>query len=119
MTQETASPQTELQLTVTEAAAAYFRTKIAEQDATAIHLSVKKSGCTGYGYVMNEVHAPQADDDIELTLQGITFYVSKLASAMIQGSEIDFVTKGLSKTIEINNPNVTISCGCGSSFSVE
>lgn len=116
MTQEAISPK--LQLSITEAAAHFFEEKIAEQSASAIHLSVKKSGCTGYGYVIDAVNEPQ-EGDIELTLQGITFYVSKLASAMINGSEIDFVTKGLSKTIEFNNPNVTISCGCGSSFSVE
>lgn len=118
MTLEVFKPNAELSLTLTETAADFFRQKMAGQSATAIRLSVKKSGCTGYAYVIDAVNAGE-DGDKEMTLQNITIYISEQAGEMINGSEIDLVTQGLNKNIAFNNPNVTNSCGCGSSFSIE
>lgn len=118
MALEVFNPNAGLTLTLTDTAANFFRKKMAGQSAAAIRLSVKKSGCTGYAYVIDTVDVGE-DGDSELSLQGITFYISEQAGSMIDGSEIDLVTQGLNKSIAFNNPNVTASCGCGSSFSVE
>ncbi|PIE44903.1 MAG: iron-sulfur cluster assembly accessory protein [Gammaproteobacteria bacterium] len=118
MTVEFFKPDAGLTLTLTEAAANFFRKKIAGQSAAAIRLSVKKSGCTGYAYVIDAVNEGQTGDS-EMVLQGITLYVSEQAGEMINGSEIDLVKQGLNRNIVFNNPNVTNSCGCGSSFSVD
>lgn len=118
MALEVFNPNAGLTLTLTDAAANFFRKKMAGQSATAIRLSVKKSGCTGYAYVIDAVDAGEQGDS-ELTLQDIKFYISEQAGEMINGSEIDLVTQGLNKSIAFNNPNITNSCGCGSSFSVE
>ncbi len=118
MALEVFNPHSELSLSITQAAADFFRKKLSGRDATAIRLSVKKSGCTGYAYVIDTVTGGE-DGDIELVLDGITFYVTEKAKSMINGSEIDLVTQGLNKSIAFHNPNVTASCGCGSSFSVE
>ncbi len=118
MTVEIFNPDAGLTLTLTEAAANFFRKKITAQSAAAIRLSVKKSGCTGYAYVIDPVDKGE-EGDSKLILQDITFYVSEQAAAMINGSEINLVKQGLNKNIIFNNPNITNSCGCGSSFSVD
>lgn len=118
MTLAVFNPNDGITLTLTEVAAQFFRKKMASQNANAIRLSVKKSGCTGYAYVIDAVNEGE-EGDSQLTLQDICFYVSEKAGEMMDGSEIDLVTQGLNKTIAFNNPNVTASCGCGSSFSVD
>ncbi len=119
MALEVFTPDTDLNLTITETATRFFEKKLAGQDvASAIRLSVKKSGCTGYAYVIDMVNEGE-EGDSEITLGGILFFVSAKAVPMINGSEIDMVTQGLNKSIAFHNPNVTNSCGCGSSFSVE
>ncbi len=119
MALEIFNPNTNLNLTITETAARFFEKKLAGQSAAnAIRLSVKKSGCTGYAYVIDMVSEGE-QGDIQITLNDIVFYVSEQAAPMIEGSEIDLVTQGLNKSIAFHNPNITNSCGCGSSFSVE
>ncbi|MBS9778271.1 MAG: iron-sulfur cluster assembly accessory protein [Gammaproteobacteria bacterium] len=112
------NPNSELSLGLTDTAANFFRKKLSNTEAVAIRLSVKKSGCTGYAYVIDTVNQGE-DGDTEIVLKDITFHVSEKAKSMINGSEIDLVTQGLNKTISFNNPNVTASCGCGSSFSID
>lgn len=118
MALEVFNPNAGITLTLTQTAADFFQAKMDKQAANAIRLSVEKSGCTGYAYVIDTVDTGE-DGDSEIVLQGITFYVSEQAGQMMDGSEIDLVTQGLNKNITFNNPNVTASCGCGSSFSVE
>ena len=119
MTSELYDPtSSDLTLSLTDSAASFFRKKMEKQAAQAISLSIKKSGCTGYAYVIETTDAP-SDTDSELILKDITFYVSESAAPMINGSEIDLEIKGLNKNIVFNNPNITASCGCGSSFLAE
>ncbi len=56
MALEIFNPNANLNLTITETATRFFEKKLAGQDtANAIRLSVKKSGCTGYAYVIDMV----------------------------------------------------------------
>lgn len=115
MTSQVFDPKANFTLSLTDSAANFFRKKMVRQNAHAISLSVKKSGCTGYAYVIETVDEP-CETDNELVLKDIIFYVSELAAPMINGSEIDLEVNGLNKNIVFNNPNITASCGCGSSF---
>jgi iron-sulfur cluster assembly protein len=38
--------------------------------------------------------------------------------ALIDGTEVDFVKKGLSEAFSFRNPNISGECGCGESFNV-
>ena len=49
-------------ISVTEAAAAHLLKQVQLKGMSAVRLSVKESGCTGYMYVMEEVDAPQSGD---------------------------------------------------------
>ena len=112
------NPKVGLTLSLTETAANFFGKQLATKKLRAIRLSIKKSGCTGYAYVIDTVNDPE-EGDSKIVLKEITFYVSAKSEAMISGSEIDLLTQGINKSIVFNNPNITVSCGCGSSFSVE
>ena len=103
-------------LTVTDSAAQHFRKQVESHGVSAIRISLKESGCTGYKYVIDEVDAPQKED-IEITLKnGTNVYVDAQHLAGIRGTVIDYVKEGLNRNLVLNNPNVKNECGCGESF---
>ncbi|MBS9780674.1 MAG: iron-sulfur cluster assembly accessory protein [Moraxellaceae bacterium] len=109
---------TENAVTISDTAKAFFRKKIAKQDYPAIRISVKKSGCTGYAYVI-DYGKEKAEGDSEHIFDDITLFISEKAMEMIKGSHIDLKKEGLNQSIVFDNPNVTASCGCGSSFTTD
>jgi Iron-sulfur cluster assembly accessory protein len=85
---------------------------------SAIRLSIKESGCTGFMYVMTETDSPEADD-LAVKSDELMVYVDPKSLPMIRGTQLDFVFQGLNQVLIFNNPNVTAACGCGESFSIE
>lgn len=118
MTLAVFNPNATQHISITEQAIGFFKKKLADHAQQAIRISVKKSGCTGYAYVIDYGES-KSEGDSEHIFADLTVYVSQTAMEMIVGSEIDLQQQGLNKTIVFNNPNVTASCGCGSSFSVD
>ncbi len=112
------NPEQKEKLHITDEAIAFFKKKLKTEEQQAIRISVKKSGCSGYSYVIG--YGKEKDDsDAELIFDDLTIYINKDALSMIAGSEIVLKKQGLNKAIAFNNPNATGSCGCGSSFSVD
>lgn len=110
---------TETLVRVSEKAERHFTKQLELEQATAVRLSVKESGCTGFAYVLDMVTEAIADD-IHLVLpSGISLYVDPKSVPVIQGTEIDYVLQGVNSVIEFRNPNVIDSCGCGESFSIK
>lgn len=104
---------------VTSAAAAHFKRQLlANTDASAVRLSVKQSGCTGWMYVVDLVAEAKADD-LHLPLDGgVELLIDAKSLTVISGTEIDYVTEGVNRQLKFNNPRVKDYCGCGESFSV-
>ena len=104
---------------VTPAAVSHFRTQLQRATpSSAVRLSVKKSGCTGYMYVMDLV--PQAGpDDLHVPLDdGVELLVDRDSLAIVRGTRIDLVTEGVNRQLRFINPNAKDHCGCGESFNV-
>ncbi len=104
---------------VTEAAIAHFRAQLAlDNKAQAVRLSVKQSGCTGFKYVIDLVPEAKADD-LHLQLEdGVELLVDKDSVAIVDGTQIDYVTEGVNRQLRFINPNAKDHCGCGESFNV-
>ena len=49
---------------------------------------------------------------------GARVVVDPVSLGFVAGSELDFVDDLIGAQFKLNNPNVTASCGCGTSFSV-
>ncbi|MGD8204551.1 Fe-S cluster assembly scaffold SufA [Pantoea sp. FN0305] len=106
-------------LTLTDSAAQQIKALIAnDPQVLGLRLGVKQSGCAGFGYTMDLVKEPVADD-LLFTHQGATLYVPLQAMPLIDGTQVDFVREGLNQVFKFNNPKAQHACGCGESFGVE
>ncbi|MCH8550550.1 MAG: iron-sulfur cluster assembly accessory protein [Natronospirillum sp.] len=118
MSVESFSPATQV-VRVTSAAVAHFQRQLATaEDARAVRLSVKESGCTGFMYVVDLVNEGAADDLHFALDEGVTLYVDSKHLAILAGTEVDYVQEGVNRQLRFNNPNAQDYCGCGESFNV-
>jgi iron-sulfur cluster assembly accessory protein len=117
MTVETFDVSTDV-LSVTPEAAQHLKTQVETKGKTAVRISVKESGCTGYMYVMEEVELGE-DSDVTVALEnGVKVFVDAGSIGVLRGTQLDYVKEGINRTLKFINPNVTAACGCGESFSV-
>ena len=82
-----------------------------------IRLAVKTTGCSGLMYVIEPVDEILTED-LKFESQGIDVFVDPKSLIYIDGTEMDYLKKGLNEGFEFRNPNVQAECGCGESFTV-
>ncbi len=105
-------------VTVTPAALEHFRRQLGTQVGKSVRVSVKKSGCTGFMYVIDMVESGKEDDLVYHLDEQVDLLISRDSLAVLNGAQIDLVKEGINKQIKFINPNVKDQCGCGESFSV-
>lgn len=108
----------EIAVTMTAAAIKQARKEIAREGAHGLRLSVKPSGCSGFMYVLDYAKSIPEDDSQAHFDTDITLFIEGGSSAILNGTEIDYVTEGVNSFFKFRNPNATGECGCGESFTV-
>ncbi len=88
-----------------------------EPTGTMLRVSVEGGGCSGFSYKFDLVQ-DKTDDDFVIENQGAVVLVDQMSLNFLDGSEIDFVDALIGASFQINNPNATANCGCGTSFSI-
>lgn len=83
--------------------------------AVGLRFGVERTGCSGWGYAVDVAQAV-ADDDQVFEFQGLKVVVDPKSLPLVDGTEIDFVRKGLNHQFMFRNPNAAAACGCGESF---
>ena len=106
-------------ISLTQSAAERVRSHLqARGHGEGLRLGVRKTGCSGFAYVID-----YADDiksgDLVLENLGVKVFVDPDSLTLIDGTEVDFVKQGLNEAFKFRNPNVTGECGCGESFTVD
>jgi iron-sulfur cluster assembly protein len=86
-------------------------------EAAGVRFGVRKTGCSGYAYVVDIAERAAADDQV-IECDGIKLVVDRKSLPFVDGTEIDFARQGLNASFVFRNPNVTGECGCGESFTV-
>ena len=82
-----------------------------------LRVFISGGGCSGfqYGFTFDD---DQADDDTVLRKMGVTVVIDPMSLQYLVGAEIDYKEGFQGSQFVIRNPNVTSTCGCGSSFAV-
>ena len=103
-------------VTVTSAAAQRIRQFMAETPgALGLRFGVKKSGCSGWAYVV-DIATTAREDETVFEQDGVAVRVDAESLAQVDGTEIDFVKTGLNQQFVFRNPRMAAECGCGESF---
>ena len=87
-------------------------------DAVGLRFGVKKTGCSGWGYLADLAREQRAEDTV-FEQDGVRILVDAESLALVDGTEIDFLKQGLNEQFVFRNPNVTAECGCGESFTTK
>ncbi len=105
-------------ITMTANAAERIKEIIAgNPDKKALRVSVSGGGCSGFQYEF-DLESAINDDDHTIERDGATILIDSVSLVYLLGSEIDFTDELIGASFQINNPNATASCGCGTSFSI-
>ena len=105
-------------VTLTEAAAKQIIAQVAKHGSgLGLRVGVKTVGCSGLAYTYDIANTQQPDDHIFENF-GAKLFVDAKALSSLDGSNLDFVSEGMKRTFQFDNPNVSHTCGCGESFTV-
>jgi iron-sulfur cluster assembly protein len=105
-------------ISLTDSAATRVKSFLAARGrGVGLRLSVRRTGCSGFAYVINYADESQ-DGDIVFEDHGVKVFVDPESLPMLEGTVVDFVKQGLNEAFRFRNPNVKGECGCGESFSV-
>lgn len=106
-------------LRLTESAAAHINALMQNESAAlGLRVGVKKSGCSGFAYVMDFARDVQPTD-FAFDCDGLFLICDEDSFPILKGSTLDYVVNGLSRLLQFKNPNVVDSCGCGESFTIQ
>jgi iron-sulfur cluster insertion protein len=106
-------------ITITELAA----TKVKEISSSeglegqGLRLRVIGGGCAGFQYDLYFEEAVTEFDE-QFECNGIKLFIDPLSFQYLDGTEIDYVESTHGSGFKFGNPNVSSTCGCGSSFQV-
>ena len=105
-------------ISLTPAAAERVKTFLASRGkGLGLRLGVRKTGCSGFAYVVNYADASAASD-LVFEDHGVKVFVDPDSLPLINGTTVDFVKQGLNEAFRFHNPNIKGECGCGESFNV-
>ena len=104
-------------ITITEKAASKVK-EISESESLegqGLRLRVVGGGCAGFSYDLYfEDKIDEMDEEYESN--GVKLYVDPLSHQYLEETEIDYVEGAHGSGFKFGNPNVSGTCGCGSSF---
>ncbi|MEM9385889.1 MAG: iron-sulfur cluster assembly accessory protein [Pseudomonadota bacterium] len=102
-------------ITLSPSAADRVRAHVSREGRFGIRLGVRKSGCTGYAYVLEYADAADQNDVVFDHDEDVRVVVDRDSLEFLDGTEVDFIKQGLNEMFTFRNPNVTSECGCGES----
>ena len=107
-----------MSIRLTESAAQHVKAMLSKrQQGIGLRLGTRKSGCSGYAYVV-EYADDVREDDLVVESNGIKVVVDAGSLGHLDGMTVDYVkTNALNAGFEFINPNAKDACGCGESVS--
>ncbi len=102
---------------MTETAVAKVNEILSQQEPQpkGLRLSVVGGGCSGFQYSM-AFENNQLPLDKVFNYEGLRVYVDQASLLYLDNCSVDYVETMEGAGFKFENPNVTSTCGCGSSF---
>jgi len=82
-----------------------------------LRVAVEGGGCSGFQYDISLTESPEAED-LVLERDGQKVLVDAVSRPFLANAVIDFSNELIGARFVIENPNVSSSCGCGTSFAM-
>lgn len=104
---------------LTDGAASHVKSMLSHREgAIGLRLGTRRSGCTGFAYVVDYAERVDVDDRV-FESHGVNIVVDSESLPMLDGMTVDYVKANmLNEGFDFINPNIKDQCGCGESFSV-
>ncbi|MEX2299788.1 MAG: iron-sulfur cluster assembly accessory protein [Bryobacterales bacterium] len=83
---------------------------------TALRISVVGGGCSGFQYSMAFENNQLPLDKVYKFDGGLRVFVDQASMLYLDNCRVDYVESMEGAGFKFENPNVTSTCGCGSSF---
>ncbi len=83
---------------------------------TALRISVVGGGCSGFQYSMAFENSQLPLDKVYKFDGGLSVFVDQASMLYLDNCRVDYVESMEGAGFKFENPNVTSTCGCGSSF---
>jgi len=80
-----------------------------------LRIAVVGGGCSGFQYSMAFENTPNMLDKT-YDFNGLKVFIDQASMLYLDGAKVDFVETLEGSGFKFDNPNVTRTCGCGSSF---
>ena len=107
----------EASITISARAAQRIVEILKAEDAALMPVSVEGGGCSGFQYKFDLIKEGEPDD-LLIERDGARVVVDPVSLDFVKGAELDFVDDLIGASFKMKNPNVTASCGCGTSFTL-
>ena len=92
-------------ITLTDNAADRVRSYLAKRGTgIGLRLGIKKTGCSGFAYVVGYADEVGAED-IVFDTDDVKVVVDQQSLELIDGTEVDYVREGLNEAFRFRNPN--------------
>ena len=104
---------------LTTSAAARVKVLRAQQgdDTLMLRVAVDGGGCSGFQYRFDFAKMKKSDD-YAFETDDVIMLIDEASLPFLTGAEVDFVDELIGAAFQVNNPNATANCGCGTSFNV-
>jgi iron-sulfur cluster assembly protein len=105
-------------ITLTEQAAFKVKEMLQETENPErqyLRVGVQHGGCSGFSYLMG-FDEEKTTKDIELEQHGVRVLIDDESQRLIKGTVVDYKESLMGGGFQIDNPNASLTCGCGSSF---
>ena len=86
-------------------------------ESKCLRVAVEGGGCSGFQYDI-KLEEKEDENDTVFNKNGAKVVIDSISMGFLAGAIIDFSEELIGAKFTIENPNVTSSCGCGTSFSV-
>ena len=102
---------------ITEAAKNQIAKLSKQNNNQFVRLAIISGGCNGFSKNWSFDFTKQPDD-LEIDCGDAVLLIDSISLSMLQNSTIDYKTELMGSFFNVDIPEATSSCGCGTSFSI-